>query len=292
LLRHFLLPGLLTAAFALGAGDSPAADTPHSTGSLVIIGGGDRPASISEKFIQLAGGAGAARLVIIPLASEDAKASGRACADEFKTLGISRTDVLPAGTEEGVKLLKEATGVYLTGGDQRRLASALIGTPVLEALRELWQRGGVIAGTSAGAAVMSRRMLTGEERGGVIEEERFRSIQRDQVVTTSGLGFLDDVIIDQHFIARRRFNRLLSVVLEEPKLLGIGIDESTAIVVGPDHCFEVFGDRSVMVIDARHVEHIRAGTDRRLAATDVRVHLLVAGDRFDLNSARMLGTAR
>jgi cyanophycinase len=276
------LSWLLAALFLVTSGRALAA----SGGHLVIIGGGSRPPSVTEQFIRLAGGATAARLVVIPLASEDTATTGRRAVEEFKALGVSRVEVLPSAPEEADRVMRQATGVYLTGGDQQRLVDALAGTRVVGALHELLRRGGVIGGTSAGAAVMSARMITGEERGITKEDDRFRSIQREQIETTNGFGFLTNAVVDQHFIARKRANRLFSVVLENPRLIGIGIDESTAVVVGPDQSFEVVGDRSVMVIDARHSGLVRTGTDRRLAATGLRVHVLVAGDRFDLKRGK------
>lgn len=247
--------------------------------------------SVTKRFVELAGGAAATRLVVISLASEDSAGSGQSAVEEFKALGVSRVAVLSVAVDEAVQEVRQATGIYLTGGDQVRLVSKL-DSKVLEALHELLRRGGVIGGTSAGAAVMSARMITGAERGVSKEDERFRSIQRGQVETTRGFGFLTNAVVDQHFIARKRANRLFSVVLEEPGLLGLGIDEATAVVVGPDQSFEVLGDRSVMVIDGRHTGPIRTSSDRRLAATDLRVHILVAGDRFDLKRGRPLPRAR
>ncbi len=255
-------------------------------GHLVIIGGGSRPTNVTQRFIQLAGGSAAARLVVIALASEDVDTTAQHTVEEFKTLGVSRVEALPAAPEEAARVLRQATGVYLTGGDQQRLVDELARMKALGALHEVWRRGGVIAGTSAGAAVMSARMITGEERGLATEDERFRSIQSGRIATTNGFGFLTNAIVDQHFIARKRSNRLFSVVLEQPQLLGIGIDESTAVIVGPDQCCEVLGDRSVMVIDARHAGPVHMNGDGRLAVTDLRVHLLVSGDRFDLNRGR------
>jgi cyanophycinase len=139
---------------------------------------------------------------------------------------------------------------------------------------------------------MSARMITGEERGVAKEDERFRSLQRGHVATTNGFGFLTNGVVDQHFIARKRSNRLFSVVLENPTLLGIGIDESTAVVVSPDQRFEVLGERNVMVIDARNAGPIRIGSGQHLAATNLRVHILVAGDRFDLKKGRPLPRSR
>src|SRR5438477_10154747 len=193
----------------------------NRTGHLVIIGGGHRPASITKRFIELAGGPTNTRLVVIALASEDAAETGRKAVKDFKGLGVAQVEALPVEPELAAHALEKATGAYLTGGDQVRLVSALAGTRVVEVLHQLWRRGGVIGGTSAGAAVMSALMITGEEQGLEKEEDKFRSIQRDEFATTNGFGFLTNAVIDQHFIARKRENRLFSVVLEHPQLLGI-----------------------------------------------------------------------
>jgi cyanophycinase len=252
----------------------------------VIIGGGDRPVSVTQRFIELAGGPAAACIVVIGLASEDPTNSARHSIEEFKKYGVAQIQALPVSRDQALQAIRQATGVYFGGGEQQKLVTALERLQLVPALHELFRRGGVLGGTSAGAAVMSEKMITGEERGIPTEEERFRSIQRDQIETSRGLGFITNAIIDQHFITRKRLNRLFSVVLENPKLLGIGIDESTAIIVGPDQKFEVVGERNVMVIDAWHAGEVRTNPDRRLSATDLRVHILTAGDRFDLRRGR------
>ena len=278
-------------AFVLGilGGRAPAAAPMEGHhGTLVIIGGGPRPSSVTERFIQLAGGTKRARLVIVPFASDDPKGSGQSVAEEFRGLGISTVDVLEDSGEGAVRSLQRATGVYFTGGDQKRLVTAMNGTPALEAVRTAWHRGSVIAGTSAGAAVMSARMITGEEAGNPPEEDRFRSIQRGRVELIPGFGFLTNAIIDQHFFARRRENRLFSVILENTTLLGVGIDESTAIVVSAGQTFEVVGNQTVLVVDARHASAVREDPRQHLGATDLKLHLLLNGDRFNLRSARPL----
>ena len=255
-------------------------------GHLVIIGGGHRPASVTQRFIQLAGGENGARLVVISLASEDVDATAQKTVEEFKALGVSHVEALPAAPDEAARTLREANSVYLTGGDQQRLVDQMARLKAISSLQQVWRRGGVIAGTSAGAAVMSARMITGEERGLPTEDERFRSIQVGRIATTNGFGFLTNAIVDQHFIVRKRSNRLFSAVLEQPQLLGIGIDESTAVIVGPDLLCQVLGDHNVMLIDARHTRHVHTDADAHLAATDLRVHLLVSGDRFDIVTGR------
>jgi cyanophycinase len=224
--------------------------------------------------------------VVIGLASEDAKATAEHAVADFKALGVSDVQALPETTLEATRVLQHASGVYLSGGDQQRLVDAMAALQLIAPLREVWCRGGVIAGTSAGAAVMSAVMITGEEHGLATEEERFRSIQRDRIATTNGFGFLTNAIIDQHFITRKRLNRLFSAVLEHPQLLGIGIDESTALIVDPSERCEVIGERTVMLIDARHSRSIHTARDGRFGVNNLTVHLLVSGDRFDVKRRR------
>lgn len=259
-----------------------AANSAGDLGSLVIIGGGDHSKSVMERIVRLAGGTNHARMVIIPSASSEPEAAGASARTEFLQLGLSRTEILANTGDAGATQLRSATAVFLTGGDQVRLMKALAGTPVYKELHALLKRDGVISGTSAGAAVMSAVMITGEERGNPASGDSFRSIQREQVLTEPGLGFLTRVIIDQHFVARRRENRLLSVVLEHPDLVGIGIDEATSVIVRGGSSFEILGDRTVMIVDARHAGAVRTSSGRHLAATDLKVHLLISGDQFNL----------
>jgi cyanophycinase len=280
-----LLLGFSGVQFASGAREAKG-------GHLVIIGGGHRPENVTHKFIELAGGTNAARIVVIGFASEDYAEAARSSAEDFRKDGAWKAEPIPGDREQAVEALRNATGVYFTGGDQQKLVDAVAGTPFLDEIKKVWRRGGVIGGTSAGAAVMSAKMITGEERGNPPEDQRFRSIQRDQITVTNGFGFVTNAIVDQHFITRRRLNRLFSVVLDNPKLLGVGIDESTAVVVGPDQIFEVIGDKQVMVIDARRAKDVRTGKERRIAAEGLRVHLLVEGDGFDLRRGRKVTNSR
>jgi cyanophycinase len=142
-----------------------------------------------------------------------------------------------------------------------------------------------MAGTSAGAAVMSEVMITGEERRKVEEGHEFETLEAANIVTSEGLGFISTAIIDQHFVTRKRHNRLISLVAEKPSLLGIGIDEETAIIVAPDQTFEVVGRKSVVVYDG-----FRADTavtpSGLIALRGGAMHVLVEGDRFDLRARK------
>ncbi|MFN3595779.1 MAG: cyanophycinase [Rubricoccaceae bacterium] len=255
------------------------AGAPAGAQHLVIVGGGPRPPDVMARIAALAGGA-EGYLVVIPYASEEPEETGAFQAAQFDTLGVGRTAV--AGPSATAALLEGATGVFFSGGDQRRLAARLLGTPLLEAVRAVYARGGVVAGTSAGAAVMSRVMITGDERVSPDSARApFSTVEPGNVALAEGFGLLDDalgrpVVVDQHFVVRKRQNRLLSVTAEYPHLLGLGIDEETALVARPDGALEVVGNRGVQVFDAS--EACVAARGRGFSARGVRLHLLAPGD--------------
>jgi cyanophycinase len=262
------------------------AEAPRPAGPLVIIGGGRPPPAAMKRFVELAGGGGRARIVVIPMASENPSAAGDSQVAEFTKLGVTNVMVLllaqDSGSQTGaVASLEGATGIFFPGGDQSRLATYVVGTPVHAKLSEIHRRGVVIGGTSAGAAIMSEVMITGEQRSSSDANEKFTRIRANDVVTAAGLGLVTNAIIDQHFIARKRHNRLISVVLEHPAMLGVGIDENTAIVVASDGSFEVIGERGVLVLDARRGSLPRQDAAGNFSIRGMRTDLLVDGEKFD-----------
>jgi cyanophycinase len=258
-------------------------------GHLLIVGGGEQPPELVAHFVELAGGSGHATIAVVPMASSEPQETGKEKADELTGLG-ARVLVLnlnreQAMTDSVVHLLDGVTGVWFTGGDQARVTPILRETPALRAMQAVRQRGGVIGGTSAGAAIMSDSMITGNQyRAGVdtvgYYDDEFPTIGRRAIEIVPGLGFLHGAIVDQHFIRRERHNRLLSVVLERPTLVGVGIDESTALEVEPDGRWEVRGAGSVMVYDARHATITPMGAPL-LGASGIQVAVLPTGSRFD-----------
>lgn len=249
-------------------------------GHLVIIGGGEVPTAVLKEFINLAGGPEKARILVIPMASAEPEESAKAQVETFKTLGVQDVKGLLVRREAGEAILKAidgATGIYFTGGDQARLATNLVGTPAQEKLLQIYRRGGVIGGTSAGAAIMSKVMITGEQNLHPDAKDGFNTIEKSNVITREGLGFVTNAIIDQHFIARKRQNRLIGLALENPTLLGIGIDERTAVVLRPDGMLDVIGEGAVMIFDARAATGVRTAANGNLAGRNV----ITAGDRFD-----------
>jgi cyanophycinase len=254
-----------------------------SKGHLVLIGGGEKPPEAMRKFVELAGGP-SAPIVVIPTASAEPD-TGEYYIELLGEYGCTNVTPLEirtkddAGRAEYVAAAKNARGVFFSGGVQSRILDALEDTPVLDAIREAFDNGAVIGGTSAGTACQSPLMITGDGD--------FTVIQGGAVELRDGLDLFRGVIVDQHFIARQRFNRLMSVTLENPELLGVGIDEATAVWARPDGTFEVIGRSSVIVIDASDAMLTRRADDdgkELLGAHGVRVHVLVDGEVFDMKS--------
>ena len=255
-------------------------------GSLLIVGGGAQPPELVQRFVDLAGGAGAARIAVIPLASGSAREAGEEKVAQFVAeYGANAFVFMPLRAEAAAGMpgaLDGVTGVWFSGGDQARITEVLAGTRLLEQIRTLYRRGAVIGGTSAGAAIMSDSMLTGNQFDadtvGYFGDE-FPVIAARRIQVVPGLGFLPGTIVDQHFLARERHNRLISAVLERPSLVGVGIDESTAIEVQPGGRWKVLGESQVIIYDARDAVVVARGT--QLGAAGIRVHLLPAGSVFD-----------
>jgi cyanophycinase len=274
---------LLMFLAALAGGQSTA------RGTLFIVGGGPQPPALVEEFVKLAGGPGRAKIAVFAMASSDGATGGEEKAADLRALGATARNVwithAQAQSDSAVRLLDGVTGIWFGGGDQTKLADVLNGTATLRAIRARFAAGAVVGGTSAGAAVLSTPMLTGDERhpGGdrppADSSEAWLTIARDNVITADGFGFITDAIIDQHFVRRKRHNRLVSLVLERPQRLGVGIDESTALLIGPDGIWRVLGASVVVVYDAR--DATISPTGKRLGATGIVMHILPAGARFN-----------
>ena len=268
-------------------------------GSLFIIGGGLRSVSMMRAYIDLCGGADAP-VVIVPFASTTPVEQGERMKQEMQSLGCTHVTVLDRTlASPSVDEVRSAAGIYFIGGDQSRLRDCLTGTSTLAAIRKAYERGAVVGGTSAGAAVMSRVMLSGNElqNPGVVSPDEgdaidaFSRIQLGNIETTEGFGFLEGCVVDQHFVRRKRENRLISVVLEHPDLLGIGIDESTAIIVAGGR-FEVLGKSCVIVLDDAHATDVGIGRGGSLRCVGLTMHVLTEGQRFDLATRTVMPSTR
>lgn len=256
-------------------------------GCLLVIGGHEdreHGKDVLDRFLELSGGAGAP-IVVVTAASTAPDKVWAIYKRAFAALGA--TDVRPlhlggpgeAGYAAMAQAIDRAGGVFLSGGDQKRLLRCLAGTPVEAALHAALERGACIAGTSAGASALAARMLAGG----------YTSLQplKGAVTLAAGLGFVGGVVIDQHFAQRHRLARLMSVIAEHPHCYGVGIDEDTALLAGPGPVIEVLGAGSVTILDGRamesNVEEIRRHARPRLL--DVRVHLLPSRSRFALEES-------
>lgn len=279
--------GSLLAAAAVAA---PVASRPR--GSLVIIGGGDRAEAVMRRFVGLARAHGTGRIVVFTMASGVPEESGPELIAELRAAGaagelvryhLTREDALRPGAE---KILDGAGGVFFSGGDQSRVTEALLDTPVHAALLKLYEAGGTIGGTSAGAAIMSEVMITGDEKRKPAEGQEWQTIEAGNVVAIRGLGFVRNAIVDQHFVVRRRHNRLISLVLERRDLIGLGIDEDTAVVVRPDGTWEVVGPTQVLIYDARRAAATVPAAGP-LGGRGLVLHVLLSGDVYDPATGRI-----
>ena len=255
-------------------------------GRLLIIGG--REDKVGSKVIlrALAQLVGNGKLVVATLASEKPVEQWGDYEATLRGLGVrhlhhlrieSRAD---AESPRAMGVLEGATTIFFTGGDQLRLTTLLGDTPVFSRCYEIFAAGGPIAGTSAGAAVMSETMIV---RGNGEGSPRIG----DLLQLAPGFGFARDMVIDQHFAERGRVGRLLGVVAQNPRILGVGIDENTAIEVEPFRRFRVVGDGSVYVLDGSDVTDTNVASEARgraLSIFGVRMHLLTQGDDFELGT--------
>jgi len=215
---------------------------------LVVMGGGERPKEALSRFVEWAGGGEGARILVVSWATEEPKESFDSFRDDlspFKPASVEAAPPRPltvSGKTVFLSQLRRATGVFFTGGDQARIMDVLRDSELIGALRERYKAGVVFGGTSAGAAIMSERMITGEGD--------FTVVDAAKVEVRPGLGLLPGVIVDQHFIKRQRENRLFGLVLAHPEERGVGIDQDTAILVEDGHKAEVVGASQVMLVDA------------------------------------------
>jgi cyanophycinase len=272
--KQFLICGIITLCQIVSAA--------NKRGQLLIIGGGDKPLTVLQQFVAQSHNK---PILIITSASSDAREAGEDMVQQLAQAGCSSSSwrhldtPAIANSDSIVEMIERAGAVFFTGGDQDRLMNRLLGTRAEKAILQLYfDKAGVIGGTSAGAAVMSRVMITGNELINKDSTNIFTSVQAKNVETKRGFGFLDQVIIDQHFAMRKRHNRLISVVLEHPELPGIGINEDTAIWVYPNLSFCVYGEGPVIIYDARHARSVRCTEAGKLGGKNLKVDVLLPGD--------------
>jgi len=259
-------------------------------GTLLIIGGAEDKkgkCEILKRFVELAGGPNAV-IIVITTATGEPDSVGREYYDIFERLGAGAIDILDLDSRKKAnhpyveRVLDKATAIFFTGGDQLRITTTLGGTIANEALVRAYRRGVVIAGTSAGASAISSIMI--------VEGDSEEAPKLNTIKLAPGLGLLEEVVIDQHFAQRGRIGRLLSAVAHNPYIMGIGIDEDTAILVGPDGKLEVIGSQTVTFLDGRlirstNVSELTPG--QALAIENVVLHVIPKGFGFDLTTRNL-----
>lgn len=256
-------------------------------GRLLIIGGAedkDGDNAVLRELVNLAGGQKGS-VTVITVASKEPRAAGKEYIRVFGDLGAGDVAVLDiqtrgdAGEKSSVDRILSSDAVFFTGGDQLRITGLLGGTPVYHALHRAYREGVLIAGTSAGAAAMSDNMIV----GGLGDE----SPKGNLINMAPGMGLLEEVVIDQHFAQRGRLGRLLIGVAQNPFVLGVGIDEDTAVLVEPDAVFRVLGSKTVAVIDASGADYVNISElspGEPLTLINVKVHVLSRGAGFNMKT--------
>lgn len=258
--------------------------------TLFAIGGAEaklRRRTVLEAFVAAAGGSDS-RIALVSSASSLGMEVVDVYTRVFTSLGVSQVMSLhpesraQARDADLVESLTKVSAVFLTGGNQLKLSSIITGTPFGEAIREVYQNGTVVGGTSAGASILAEHMIAFGS-GGATPKQRMSQL-------SAGLGLLRGVVIDQHFEQRNRYGRLLSLVAQSPSLLGLGVDEDTAAVVYEGSRLEVVGRGAVTVIDGQHLisNAFAAKRTTPLLMSGAVIHILPAGSEFDLSSRTLL----
>jgi cyanophycinase len=267
---------------------SPSKIEGKTRGFIVPIGGAEDKegaANILRKFINVSGG-DRARIVIIPTASmlED---TGRRYEKLFRKLGAYEAKSLPistrdeAGKSEWLDYIENANGIFVTGGNQLRLTTILGGTPIAKAIRRANARGVTVGGTSAGAAILSEHMIAYGEEG--------HTPHAGRVTLVPGFGLTNRIMIDQHFRQRDRLGRLLTALAYNPFAVGVGLDEDTSAFIDHTKKLHVLGAGAITIVDASELSHssiVETKEGNPVCMTNVRLHVLIDGGTFDLETRR------
>lgn len=263
-MRHFVptILALLTCAAPLAA---------QMPGAIVAVGGGGTTDAILKRTLDLAGGTDAV-VVVLPQSSA-VEGAGDSSVKMWLDVGAKSARKVAFDDADARVALEAATLIWIPGGDQNRFMRAIAGTGLDDAIRARHRAGAVVGGTSAGAAVLSRLMMTGDAD--------LQSLASGKTVLAPGLGLLPDVIVDQHFLRRQRHNRLLSAVLDNPASVGVGIDEATAAIFH-DGRIEVVGRSAVVVLDARSARVEKPSDGGVVSGTGIRTAVLRDGMTLSL----------
>ncbi len=254
-------------------------------GNLFIIGGGHKSDELMKTLVATAHLSSKDYIAVLPMATEEPDTAfyyimedfSKVCSIKLFSFNFTGTDTHNA---RWLDSLKNAKLIYITGGDQSRFMNIALHTPVQAAIKEAYMHGATVAGTSAGAAMMSYYMITGNQLlGDTTYESTFSKLWADNIDIKEGLGLLDSAIIDMHFIARSRYNRLLSAIAKYPSLPCIGIDEGTAVIVHGNTA-TVAGDSQVLVL--KNPKRLQVNAKKQIKLADVALSIYTAGDVFQL----------
>lgn len=263
--------------------------TEHRRGVLMPIGGAEDKLDdkiILSAFSQLAGGK-SARIAIVPTASSIETAGLRYKA-LFLGMGVESAEVVyiggrdDANSDSTLELINQATGIFLTGGNQMRLSAMTGGTRFEELVRQRNEQGIVVAGTSAGASILSAHMVAMGASGSTPK------LRMAQMV--AGFGLINNIIIDQHFRQRDRIGRLLALVAANPRLLGVGLDEDTAAMIDDQGVMEVIGRHSLTIVDGSDMfsDIFKVKAYGEITVSNARLHVLTPGHRFDTITRKLI----
>ncbi|PCI65360.1 MAG: cyanophycinase [Gammaproteobacteria bacterium] len=254
-------------------------------GWIIPIGGAEDKVNnktILKRFCELSGGKDA-KILVIPTASQ-LEDTGPRYVEIFESMG-AKSMYIPVDEREDcfkdeiIETLNRATGIFITGGNQLRLSTILGGTPVAKLIRSLNAKGVHVAGTSAGAAIVSEHMIAGGKMGPTPKE--------DGATMAPGLGLTNKIIVDQHFRQRDRIGRLLAALSYNPFISGIGIDEDTAAFISPQGIFEVVGAGAITVVDPSELTHSSMHDARHkenITLIGMKLHILGEGSKYDINT--------
>src|SRR5215475_6500523 len=254
-------------------------------GTLFAIGGAEDREDTKEILRRLAERIGSGKLVISTLATDYGDEMWEVYRKLFTSMGVKHVKHLginhrdETSKDPRLDMLADAKAVFFTGGDQFKITTRLGGTALSELIEEIYWRGGIIGGTSAGATALGEMMLVGSPDEGTCKVS--------DVHMTPGLGLARNMIIDQHFSERGRIRRLLGAVAQNPRMLGVGIDEDTAVVIESDGTFHTLGSGAIYIVDGHDLNYTNfseASFSRAMSVFGVKLHVLSGGDSFDVSS--------
>lgn len=253
-------------------------------GSLFIIGGGNRSPELVKKMIETAQLNKKDHIAILPMSGSEPDTSylyikedlQPACSNIIANLNFTSAN---ANDKAWLDSLRNAKLIFITGGDQSRFMKIVWNTAIYKAIHDAYKNGATIAGTSAGAAVMSRFMITGNQLLDTVYESTFNKLWDNNIEFADGLGLMTNAIIDQHFVARSRYNRIISAIAKHPELPCIGIDEGTAIIVHHNK-ITVSGESQVILFS--HPKNIKTTKTNLLTLQDLHISIYADGDSFEL----------